>query len=196
MNLDEIKSRYSEPHRFYHTWNHIEYMFRIAEENGVDAKEGTSLWYAIMFHDIVYDPKANDNEEQSCHFFTENLDHTNSNFAKNLLLCLHVPDLIRCTKNHIPIHSIPPKSVSQASLIDLDLAILGDTPEVYQEYVSNVRKEYAHASDQEWKQGRIEWILSMLARESIYYTEWGKKRNQQAKDNLTHEFSILMGAEK
>ncbi len=115
----------------------------------------------------------------------------NSNFAKNLLLSLHIPDLIRCTKNHIPINTLPPKSVSQQTLIDLDLAILGDTWEVYQEYASNVRKEYAHATDEEWRDGRSKWLKDMCGRESIYYTDWGKKREQRAKDNLFQELQHI-----
>jgi predicted metal-dependent HD superfamily phosphohydrolase len=54
MNLEEIKVRYSEPHRFYHTWNHIEYMFRIARENGLsdEIDQKGLLWYAIVY--LIY----------------------------------------------------------------------------------------------------------------------------------------------
>ena len=53
MNLEEIKERYSEPHRYYHTWDHIEYMFRIARDNGVLINPDSPLWFAIVYHDII-----------------------------------------------------------------------------------------------------------------------------------------------
>lgn len=205
MNLEQIKERYSEPHRHYHTWKHIEYMFKTAEENGVEVKEGSPLWYAIVYHDIVYDPKANNNEEKSASAYR---DYFWKSFKKekdkigfgafvtpNFTLESLTQRLIILTKTHTIDRDMWFDDQLQFAkiIIDLDLAILGDTWEVYEEYASNVRKEYAHATDEEWRHGRSKWLTDMCGRESIYYTDWGKKREDQAKENLRKEYVRLVG---
>ena len=179
MNLEEIKVRYSEPHRFYHTWDHIEYMFRIARDNGVLINPDSPLWFAIVYHDIIYDPKCYNNEERSGQLAVDRNQDWKMNFE-------HVRNLILVTKTHLINNELVEKDI-QATLIDLDLAILGDTPEVYQDYVIKVQKEYAHATGEEWREGRSKWIRSMLKKDSIFYTEWGRKLEKQARENLRYE---------
>ena len=58
--IDDIFNRLNEPHRYYHNWNHIEYMFKIARKLGIELTD--ELVLAIIFHDIIYDPLAKDNE--------------------------------------------------------------------------------------------------------------------------------------
>jgi len=70
-----IKQKYSEPHRYYHTWEHIEELFKIYDNpkrNVKDQKYLDILFLAIVFHDIIYDPKSSTNEEDSAKFFKDN----------------------------------------------------------------------------------------------------------------------------
>jgi len=187
MNLEEIKARYSEAHRYYHTWDHIEYMFCVARENGVEIKEKTALWYAIVYHDIIYDPKANDNEEESGYLLIDTYVKEGDPLIGIKFLTFNVVrQYILATKHKDT--NIEDYEDTLKILLDLDLAILGDTWEVYQDYVSKIRKEYSHLSDEEFNAGRKDWLSNMLARESIYYTDWGKKRELQARENLKIEF--------
>jgi len=215
MNLDQIKERYSEPHRFYHTWNHIEYMFKTAEKEGVEITE--PLEHLIYCHDVIYIPGNSDNEKLSgavaSDYYTEvcnEYEETQFPFAFvsfDWEPITYYPLIINMTKNHIVDFGTESTEgmiwnwldVAQ-NLIDLDLAILGDTWEVYQEYASNVRKEYAHVTDEQWKAGRGKWLSDMIGRKSIYYTDWGKKREDQAIKNMMKElkdfgfidFSLLL----
>ncbi len=204
MNIESILTHYDEPHRHYHNRKHIEYMFNTAEKEGVKIKEGDPLWYAIVYHDIVYKPTRKDNEEKSANIYK---DYFWKLFKKesgkiqfgafitpNFTLESLPQRLIMLTKTHRIDNTMWFDDQLQIAenLIDLDLAILGDTWEVYQEYVYNVRKEYSHLTDEEWKEGRGKWLSDMMDRKSIYYTDWGKKREDQAKHNLTHEFNILI----
>lgn len=67
--INDIFNKLNESHRFYHNWdNHIEYMFKIAEKLGIKLTD--KLVLAITFHDIIYDPKANDNELKSAIYFS------------------------------------------------------------------------------------------------------------------------------
>ena len=206
MNLDQIKERYSEPHRFYHNYTHIDYIFKTAEKEGVIIEEGDCLWYAILYHDIIYDPTRKDNEGRSFHRFEYDLNslyNLKQHFPENHIYWKRdiVKHMIYSTTDHrFDVFISEEYDYNCKTLIDLDLSILGDTWEVYQEYVANIRKEYAHATDEQWKEGRGKWLSDMIGRKSIYYTDWGKKREDQAMKNMMKElkdfgfidFSLLL----
>ena len=59
---------YDHPHRFYHNWEHIENVMINAGDN----IKSDEVFLAILFHDIIYDPRKKDNELKSAEFFLEN----------------------------------------------------------------------------------------------------------------------------
>ena len=93
----DILNRWNEPHRFYHTKEHLKDLFKQIK-NDFDKKEyniGTyeKLMLVALFHDIIYDPFSSLNEENSAEFFL--------NCSQNH--CLDIMDVRRAildTKNH------------------------------------------------------------------------------------------------
>ena len=65
--LSELVNKYSEPHRYYHVWSHLEYMYDIAIKLNIELTD--KLVLGIAFHDAIYDPKCNDNEIKSAEYF-------------------------------------------------------------------------------------------------------------------------------
>lgn len=205
MKLEHIKKQYEEPHRAYHNLRHIDYMFKIAEEEGLEMCE--PLEHLIYCHDAIYVPGDPNNEELSGKLAVdyyesvcqEYEDEKNS-FPNCTLIdfdwepLTYYPLIINMTKNHIIDFG---KEATKGfiwnwleiaqNLIDLDLAILGDSWEEYSEYSSNIRKEYQDIKGLDFDKSRIRWIDSMLERESIYYTDWGKKREDRSRENLKNE---------
>ncbi|NBQ68609.1 MAG: hypothetical protein EBU46_07170 [Nitrosomonadaceae bacterium] len=53
-------------------------------------------------------------------------------------------------------------------IIDADLWVLAAKAKEYRNYTKQLRKEYRWCSPQQWREGRITWIESMLKREHIY----------------------------
>ena len=87
-NIDpSILDVYYDPHRFYHNWSHIKSMLHSAKNKNILFDD---LVLAIAFHDIVYDPKKNDNEEKSAELFYS--------YIKNK----HIKQAILDTKTHKP----------------------------------------------------------------------------------------------
>jgi len=131
--------RYAEPHRFYHTWDHIQSMLDMAQAMGILTDD---LLLAIIFHDIIYDPKGDMNEELS----VEHLQHWVQNEAVN--------QAILDTKTH--------KATSELSeqLIKLDLSVLNDTFENFVEYENKIFKEYQWVDYSSYKERRIEILKS------------------------------------
>jgi predicted metal-dependent HD superfamily phosphohydrolase len=77
----KVEECYKELHRYYHNWSHIEDMIDNIPGN---YKNNKTLILAILFHDIIYDPKREDNEEKSCKFLN------NLSFKKSNRSAFHV----------------------------------------------------------------------------------------------------------
>ncbi|HYG15315.1 MAG TPA: adenylyltransferase/cytidyltransferase family protein [Bacteroidia bacterium] len=62
-----VLEKYSESHRHYHTLEHIIELLKITKNSGRLSSD--ILFLTAVFHDIIYDPRRQDNEEQSAAFF-------------------------------------------------------------------------------------------------------------------------------
>ena len=155
FNSNHILRNYSEPHRHYHTLNHIYKML----EYTIDV-DNINLFLAIVYHDVIYDPKRNDNEEKSIEFFKNAYEKSIENFKSEYkspeeieeqskidsnLICRMIMD----TKNHKDTtrHSQP--------LIDADLEIFKGTFKDILEYENQIFKEYQFVDWIKYKEERI-----------------------------------------
>jgi cytidyltransferase-like protein len=82
-------SRYYEPHRYYHNIDHLNLILDFFQKNNTNDEE---LFIAGLFHDIIYNPKRDDNEERSAKLFDK---HAKVHPMKQTII-----DLILSTKNH------------------------------------------------------------------------------------------------
>lgn len=77
-------------------------------------------------------------------------------------------------------------------LIDFDLAILGEPPCIYAEYVQKVRAEYAMFPDFLYKRGRRKVLQYFLEMDTIFKTrEFIDHYELQARENLKAELQGL-----
>ena len=111
-----ILARYAEPHRAYHTLQHLHECLDWYDRVRALARQPTLLELAIWYHDIVHDPRRSDNEENSAALATDQLRSAGAmpEHAE------YVASLIRWTT-----HIRPPPPGDAALLVDIDLAILG-----------------------------------------------------------------------
>lgn len=166
----EVLTCYLEPHRFYHTPHHIGHclrMFDLARDEMVDADAvETALW----FHDVIYRPRASDNELKSAEFFAARVGRqVEAGFRRR------VHDLILVT-----MHSRPPEDRDQEFMLDIDLSSFGlPWPEFLRD--SNaVRKEFAHLSDRQFYGNRLQFLGTLLQRPALYSTELFRSRCEEA----------------
>lgn len=133
---------YSEPHRHYHTMQHIEECFTLLESLRSNADRPHEIAIALWFHDAIYDTKRKDSEDRCAQWAREVL------LAKQLASAVvgRVSQLILVTK-----HAASPTGRDAAVLVDIDLAILGAPQSRFDEYEIQVGKEYA-------------WVPSILYR--------------------------------
>src|SRR5688572_13475142 len=132
--FEVLATRYSEPHRHYHTGRHIgECLERFDVVRHLASQPG-AVELALWFHDAIYDTHANDNEEQSAALAERCLEDA----AAKPELGLAVRDLILATKTHE--QSAHPDA---PLLVDVDLSILGKDETRFFEYEEQIRQEYA-----------------------------------------------------
>ena len=131
----KLAEHYDEPGRHYHNAKHIDECLAEFDHARELALSPVALEFAIWFHDIIYDPHATNNEEQSARFAVEFLQAFDNNLAGM------VSDLVLTTKTHRAL-STPDAPL----LIDIDLAILGQPPPRFAEYENGIRQEYSRGA--------------------------------------------------
>ena len=179
-----LANRYGEPHRHYHTLMHIESMTRYFDGIKAQLNAPNSVLLAIFYHDIIYDPTCNDNEVNSAMVFTQTfgsyLSQTTLSRVRALTMATHKHELIE------------PHDTDMGYFLDMDLSILGASPQVYQDYAKAIRQEYHHVSDIDYQQGRKAVLERFLQRPRLYFSEFFyTKFEQQARANLSQEIAEL-----
>jgi predicted metal-dependent HD superfamily phosphohydrolase len=157
--LAEIVARYSEPHRFYHTLQHLRECFSVLEPASHLAKRLAEVQLALWFHDAVYDTRAQDNEERSAHWAEESLVAGGAGSD----VAARVRELVLATKHHAV-----PEEEDAKLLVDVDLSILGAAEPRFAEYEKQVRQEYGWVAEDAFRQGRARcWSRSLIALQFI-----------------------------
>lgn len=168
--LLELTRRYTEPHRHYHGLPHIAWMLDQARELVLDDDQVLAIW----FHDAVYDVPAYDNEERSAALAVERLTAAGLPEAR----VKKIERIVLDTKTHVP-------SIEASKLImDLDLASLALARPEFVRNGARIRAEYAAIDDTTFYAGRRAFMEAFLARERIYWTDWGAALEGRARENL------------
>lgn len=63
--IEELLAAYGEPHRAYHTVQHLTECFAHLDSSPRGPRDPASVELALWFHDAIYDTKAADNEARS-----------------------------------------------------------------------------------------------------------------------------------
>jgi predicted metal-dependent HD superfamily phosphohydrolase len=183
--LDELAGAYLQPARQYHTLDHIAALLRQLEEHKDGVIDHDAVALAILFHDVVYDPRRQDNEQRSAALARQRL--TTLGFATALID--KVAAYIEATQHG---HKVEIKDPDLALLLDLDLSTLAAAPDAYRAYASAIRREYAHVPDAFYRGGRRQILEGFLARQQIYHTERFRTLwEARARANMSEEIAGL-----
>jgi len=186
--LADLRRRYAEPQRRYHTIAHVRSVLTSTQwlhDCGERVDDPGKLAAAAWFHDAVYQPGAADNEARS------------ASLAAAVLAGLgvaeqhrrHVVDLVLATADHAA------EANDAAVLVDADLGILAAPAPVYVAYAAAVRAEYAFLPAPRFDAGRAQFITGMLSRPRIFTTATAVQRwEAKARRNLSAELRRLRGA--
>ena len=180
---DYLLAQYSGSDRHYHNVRHIVSM--LDGFDGLKAKfeQPVAAELAIFFHDAIYDAARSDNEEQSAIKMKEKL----RGVVDDAILD-SAEFSIQATKKHAAT-SNPDTNL----ILDLDMAILGQSWAVYERYAKSVMQEYVPVHGEEaYRQGRpVRFLEPTIAHGDIFLTDDFKHLNESAIRNMRREVEIL-----
>ena len=185
----DLARRWAEPHRHYHTLQHLAEVLAALDElevaGAVDEPGARLARLAAWFHDAVYAVvPGGDDEAASAALARESLARVGLPRADVETVAHLVEDTVA--------HDVPQRAGCRAALVDADLWVLSAPTDRFDEYCAQVRAEYAVVPDAAYAAGRSAVLSPFLSRSSVYATahargEW----ESRARSNLARELSRL-----
>lgn len=178
--FEALVDRYSEPHRAFHTLQHIaECLAALKPVRSAPPAAAIAIW----FHDAIFDPRRNDNEERS------------AAWAKTVLgkgaLADQVEKMILATKAGAATIDVYERMVA-----DIDLAILAASEPRYSEHEAQLRQEHCWLDDAAYKEHRFKLLRSYSDRVYIFGSPEFRSLEIKARKNIERSVNALITAKK
>ncbi len=179
----ELFESYSERHRHYHTVNHIDDCLQKLDWAKHLANDARAIEIAIWFHDAIYKPFSSSNELDSANWAWTFL--SQQNISQSFVDLVH--RLIMAT-----LHNAQNLEHDALLLVDIDLSILGEQEESYQQFEKDVRKEYRWVPSLIYRKKRCDILSSFVARERIFSNQdFFDRYEERARINLGKTIKML-----
>jgi predicted metal-dependent HD superfamily phosphohydrolase len=164
---------YGEPHRHYHTLDHIWRCLAEFDRAAELMDEPDAVEMALWFHDAIYWPGATDNEWRSAALFLQWSDgHADPAFRHR------VRDLVMATT-----HCQPPDRGDAEFVVDIDLSSFGLPWEACERDGRLIRAEFAGIADDQYYPGHLRFLRALQDKPTIFHTEFF----QQCYEPVAHE---------
>ena len=186
---NEVIDAYSRENRGYHDTKHIETMLKQLDIFMANSKEANKvknldeLRLAIIFHDYVNGEP--DEINKSIAYAQKVLKTINPEYdTSNLVNLISATDHSLIKANG---------SFDEKLIHDLDLVILGQSDNEYNEYVKQIRAQYSQYSDFEFNKARLEVLKKLIYQPKVYKTEYFSDRfGNKALVNMLNEKEQLL----
>lgn len=191
-----LQRGWREPHRRYHTPQHLAEVFAALDElhqaGAVDTGGARVARVAGWYHDLAYDTRAapGSNEQRSA---TLARDHLHRLGVANDVVDL-VETLVLMTADHQrpPGEPATPHTQVVEAFHDADLWILAAAPDRFDDYCAQVRAEYAQVPAEAYAAARAGILRSLVGRGPVYRTAHADAHWQpRAVDNVARELNRL-----
>jgi predicted metal-dependent HD superfamily phosphohydrolase len=164
---------------------HLHECFEKLRELRALAQKPEEIELALWFHDAIYDTRRKDNEEKS------------ADWARSAILEAGVAapagdriyELVMATR-----HNAAPAGMDTQILVDVDLSILGASPDRFDEYELQVRQEYSWVPGPLFRRERRKVLEDFLQRQTIFQSkQFITAYESQARENLQRSIEKLGG---
>jgi predicted metal-dependent HD superfamily phosphohydrolase len=161
---------YGEPHRHYHTLDHIWRCLAEFDRAAELMDEPDAVEMALWFHDAIYVSGAKDNESRSAELFQQWSDeHAEWTFRRR------VHDLIMVTT-----HREWPRWEDERFIVDIDLSGFGLPWDEFERDGHLIRAECVAMTDEEYYPGQLRFLLSLQNRPTFFFTDYFQQRYELA----------------
>ena len=181
--LAALLARWAEPHRKYHTPQHLHECLALFERDRAIAEHPGEVAIALWFHDAIYDTARHDNEAASADWASRVL--LQAGAAPGVAARVHA--LVMATR-----HSEAAVTADAKLLVDIDLAILGAEPARFAEYELQIRDEYGFVPEAVFRDRRAAILSGFLARPALFSTPaYADRFDAPARANLARAIARL-----
>ena len=186
--IDELKRRYGEPQRHYHTWDHIEALLGHYQTMVDRLNDPIATLWALYWHDAIYNPQAGDNEDKSADLLQDMAPSGLPDASR-----IRAAAIIRATKQHLIPDGLSLADQADMELfLDIDLSILATSDRVFDRYEKQIRHEYAFVPEPIYVQARNGILKGFLNRDRVYFSEvFHEQWEAPARANLKRSIETL-----
>ena len=171
-----LQNLYSDGKRYYHNMLHVHKVLTEFDYVKHLAENPMALELAIFYHDAIYDPMQNDNEEESARL----LARSGVRSAIDIKIIDKAYLLVMATK-----HESPPLTIDEKIITDCDISSLGKSDREFDEQNYDVWQEYSFLPKDIFFQRRKQLLQQFLDKPSIYQTDFFRKKYEvQAQKNI------------
>ena len=151
-DINTVLSMWNESHRSYHNLNHLNDLISQINENksNFSEKEYEKLMLTAVFHDVVYDPASQTNEEDSAKFLMQ------CAVDKNNKDILDVRKMILDTKTHESTTNL------SESFNNYDMNIVERDFDQLLDWEKGISEEFSVYPKAQYKEGRLKFLESLL----------------------------------
>jgi predicted metal-dependent HD superfamily phosphohydrolase len=181
--FDDLIANYTSEKRHYHDLSHVVNLLNLLEDYKFKVNDEDVLFFAIWFHDGIYDTWKTTNEEKSADWAREILSQTNMTTTQ----VEKVVNYILATKTHAPNGDFDLRL-----FLDFDLSILGADEAIYDHYTRQIWEEYHLVPNFVYNRGRRKVLRDFLERPTIFQSDDFRLRLEaQARQNIQRELERL-----
>lgn len=178
---DFVITSYEQDYRGYHNYTHIQDCLDKLEEVRGLIQYNRAVEMAIWYHDVVYVPASEINEQMSAEIAYNDClrlgrNHNFATIVKNLIIL----------SAHNPTKRIP----DSLYMHDIDFSILGEGPDKYASYMIGIYREWQYARKDLQKKNRRHFLKRQLRKRRIFLTEYFRDKYEDAtRDNIKKELA-------
>ena len=170
---------YMEPARHYHTLTHVRRCLRHLDLARDSIPEPDAVELALWFHDVIFVPGAQDNEQRSADWFRRQA-------GERIRACDRICAMILATT-----HSGIAAELDTRFVCDIDLAVLGASRSRFREDGRRLRAERPDLDDRAYDLHERTILRGLLARPRIYLTDFFYTRCEtRARRNLSWRLGL------
>ncbi|MDB5871487.1 MAG: hypothetical protein JWQ07_929 [Ramlibacter sp.] len=180
---NQLVASWAEEQRRYHTLQHLGECLALFDGVRGLARRPGEVALALWFHDAFYDARRSDNEQRSAEWARASV--LEAGLSAEVADRVHALVMATC-------HADAPQDPDAQLLVDVDLAILGAATERFDESNGQIRAEYAHVPEAEFRTGRHHILTRFLVRPRLYSTEhFHSALEARARENLQRALARL-----
>ena len=169
-----VRRSWSGIGRHYHTLTHLNACLRELDGARELATRAGEVELALWFHDAIYRSWRRDNEHQSAALAARVLR------AASVECVERIRQMVLATS-----HREEGFAGDTALVVDIDLSILGQPPEIYAQFERAIRREYWWVSRAKYVAGRTAVLQKFLGRRAVYqHDRFFERYEKQARANI------------